>query len=75
VIQEACLYVYNLHYILEKHFGINIAPVRSRGGSLITNIIWLNSIDSFSFPRDYDFGLFIVIIVAIVNLNYTEETR
>jgi hypothetical protein len=33
-IQEEDLYVYNIYNIIEKHFIISIAPVRSRGGSL-----------------------------------------
>jgi hypothetical protein len=35
VIQKEGFYV---HHIVEKHFGITIAPVRSRGGSLVINI-------------------------------------
>jgi hypothetical protein len=32
VIQEqGLLYVYNMHNMVEKHFSISIAPVRSRG--------------------------------------------
>jgi hypothetical protein len=33
--QEEDLYVYNTHNILEKHFSISIASVRSRGGLLV----------------------------------------
>jgi hypothetical protein len=33
VIQEEGLYVYNMQIMVEKHFGISTAPVRSRGGS------------------------------------------
>jgi hypothetical protein len=35
VIQEEGLYVYNMHNIVEKDFSMTIAPVRSRGGSLV----------------------------------------
>jgi hypothetical protein len=37
--REESLNVYNMHNIIEKHFSISITPVRSRGGSLIMNII------------------------------------
>jgi hypothetical protein len=37
VIQGVGLYVYNMHYVVEKRFCNNIAPVRSRGGSLVDN--------------------------------------
>jgi hypothetical protein len=37
VIQEEGLYVYNMHNIVEKHFNIGIAPVRSQGGLLVFN--------------------------------------
>jgi hypothetical protein len=30
-------YVYNMHNMVEKHFSISIAPVQSRGGSLVVN--------------------------------------
>jgi hypothetical protein len=39
VIQEEGLYVYIMHDIVEKHFSISIAPMRSRGGSLVINKI------------------------------------
>jgi hypothetical protein len=26
-----------MHYVVEKHFNISTAPVRSRGGSLVGN--------------------------------------
>jgi hypothetical protein len=39
VIQEEGLCVYNMHNIVEKHFSINIALMRSRGGSLVSNKI------------------------------------
>jgi hypothetical protein len=32
MIQEEVLYVYNIYNIIAKHFRINIALVRSRGG-------------------------------------------
>jgi hypothetical protein len=32
VIQKEGLNVYNMHNIVEKHFSISNAPVRSRGG-------------------------------------------
>jgi hypothetical protein len=32
------LYVYNMHNIEQKHISINIAPVRSRGGSLSSSL-------------------------------------
>jgi hypothetical protein len=35
VIQEEGLYVHKMHNIVEKHLSINIASVRSRGGSLV----------------------------------------
>jgi hypothetical protein len=35
VIQEKRLYENNMHNVLEKHFNISIAHVRSRGGSLV----------------------------------------
>jgi hypothetical protein len=35
VTQEEGLYVYNMHNKVEKYFTINIAPVRSRGWSLV----------------------------------------
>jgi hypothetical protein len=37
VIQGEGLYVYGMHNIVQKHFSVNIAPVRSRGGSLVCN--------------------------------------
>jgi hypothetical protein len=37
VIQEEGLYVYNIQKIVEKHFNISIASVRSRGESLLKN--------------------------------------
>jgi hypothetical protein len=42
VIQEEGLYVYNMHNIEEKYFLTSIAPVRSRGGSLVVYIqhVW-----------------------------------
>jgi hypothetical protein len=33
--QEEGLRLYNMHNTIEKHFSINIALVRSQGGSLI----------------------------------------
>jgi hypothetical protein len=42
VFQEKGLYVYNMHYIVEKHFSISIPPVRSRGGSLASMNINFN---------------------------------
>jgi hypothetical protein len=35
VIQEERLYVYDIHNIIQNRFYISIAPVRSRGGSLV----------------------------------------
>jgi hypothetical protein len=35
MIQEEGLYVYNIYKIVDKHFNISIASVRSRGGSLV----------------------------------------
>jgi hypothetical protein len=35
VVQEKGFYVYNMHIIVEKNFSISMAPVRSRGGSLV----------------------------------------
>jgi hypothetical protein len=37
VIQEKGLHVNNMHNIVKKHFSLNIATVRSRGRSLVTN--------------------------------------
>jgi hypothetical protein len=37
VIQKEGLYVYNSHNIVEKHFSISIAHVRSWGGLLVFN--------------------------------------
>jgi hypothetical protein len=37
LIQEGDLYEYNIHIIVEEHFNICSAPVRSRGGSLVNN--------------------------------------
>jgi hypothetical protein len=31
------LYEYKMDNIVEKHFSINVAPVRNRGGSLVMN--------------------------------------
>jgi hypothetical protein len=39
VTQEVGLYVYNMHNIVDKHLCISIAPVRSRGGSLVKHKI------------------------------------
>jgi hypothetical protein len=35
MIQEEGLYVHNMHNTVEQHFSISIAPVRSRGDSLV----------------------------------------
>jgi hypothetical protein len=40
VIQEKVLYVYNMYKIIDIHFSISSAPVRSRSGSLIINYVW-----------------------------------
>jgi hypothetical protein len=48
VIQEEGLYVCNMHNIVEKHFTISIAPVRSRGGSTV-----FNNKDLFLYPSKY----------------------
>jgi hypothetical protein len=37
MIKEERLYVYNMRNIVEKHFSISNAPVRSRGESLVHN--------------------------------------
>jgi hypothetical protein len=37
VVQEESLYVYNMHEIVENHFCISIARVRSGGGSVVGN--------------------------------------
>jgi hypothetical protein len=38
MIQEEFLYVYNMQNIVHKHFSMCIAPVQSRGRSLVTDI-------------------------------------
>jgi hypothetical protein len=35
VIQEEGLHVFNIHNLVEKHFNMSIAPVRSQSGSLV----------------------------------------
>jgi hypothetical protein len=35
--QDEGLYVCNMYNIIEKHISINIAVVRSRGGSFVIN--------------------------------------
>jgi hypothetical protein len=62
MIQEEGLYVYGMYNILEKHFSISIAPVQSRGGSLVFNItktcdstelsMYLSSREPFKFLTD-----------------------
>jgi hypothetical protein len=38
VIEVEVLYAYKMHNIVEKHFSISIAPVRSQGASLLQGI-------------------------------------
>jgi hypothetical protein len=35
MIKEEGFHVYNMYYIVKKHFSISIAPLRSWGGSLV----------------------------------------
>jgi hypothetical protein len=37
VLQQEGLFVYNMDNGVQKHFIISIAPVRSRGGTLVKN--------------------------------------
>jgi hypothetical protein len=49
VIKDNGFYAYIIHNIIEKHFSIRIAPVRSRGGSLVFNNVTVVDVVTPSF--------------------------
>jgi hypothetical protein len=44
MVLEGGSYVCNVHNIVEKYFSISIAPVQSRGGSLVVYKTFLSNI-------------------------------
>jgi hypothetical protein len=64
---EDGLCVYNIHYTVEKHFSISIAPVRIRGGSLVTNIsnVSCAEVEKLNVCFFYYFLIWVVILTNI----------